>query len=76
MDVSTIRLEDKIAAVLTCLRGESTYEVAARQLGVTAANVEDWEHILLSVGGSALKDRAHEAQCRVVSHWLKIGQIA
>src|SRR5258708_32576983 len=58
MDVSTIRLEHKIAAVLACLRHETSYETAAQQLGVTAADVQDWEHTLLEVGGSALQDSA------------------
>src|SRR5258708_7092859 len=57
MDVSTIRLEHKIAAVLACLRNETTYEAAAQQLGITAADVQEWEHTLLSAGSQALKDR-------------------
>src|SRR5579871_3564411 len=61
MDVSTIRLEHKIAAVLACLRGEATYETAAERLGVTAADVQTWEHTVLSAGERALQAEAAEA---------------
>lgn len=54
----------RVALVLTILRGETTSQEAARQHGLTVAEIEDWKEKFLSGAENALrsKPRDEEAQ--------------
>lgn len=54
----------RVALVLAILRGETTSQEAARQHGLTVAEVEDWKEKFLSGAENALrsKPRDEEAQ--------------
>jgi len=79
-DIQRWTAKRKVAVVLDLIRGNITIVDAARQHGLTVADIEQWKEDFLSQGTEALRShpRDREAQWEVEKTRLqaKIGELA
>ena len=61
-DVQRWTTKRKSALVLSIIKGETSIQEAARQHGITVAEIEDWKERFLSAAENALRSRPKDEE--------------